>query len=210
MNADGQPAGLVTELVQALADEAGYSYEIQLYPWARAYYMGLNRANVFIPTLFRTPEREALFQWVGDLVPMEYFFYRKRDRSDLSIESLDGARLYRVGVLRDEVAYQFLSEQGFENIIQANSGEQLLGMLEHGRLDLVLKEKRYMHTLLTRDRRYTDRIVAAMTMPVISQDISMAFSSATDADTVERYRQALQAIRADGQYEAILRKYSVK
>ena len=97
---DGQPAGFVVEVVQALLARSGDSARIELAPWTRGYNLAKSQANVGLFATARGATREALFQWVGPLVQARTCFYSHQD-SPLRINSLaDAARDGRLAVPR--------------------------------------------------------------------------------------------------------------
>ncbi|MFC6476827.1 hypothetical protein ACFQDN_09900 [Pseudomonas asuensis] len=72
---NGRIGGAATEVVELTLNRAGQTdYKINLYPWARAYDIATNQPNVLIYLVARTPEREALFKWVGRVAAAQYYF----------------------------------------------------------------------------------------------------------------------------------------
>src|SRR5512145_1222837 len=100
---NGKPAGPANEIAEATLKRAGFSgYSITLYPWARAYDMAQQEPNVLIYLIARTPEREPRFKWVGEFIRVDYFLYKLRDSKGVAVSSLDQARGYSIGVMRDD------------------------------------------------------------------------------------------------------------
>ncbi len=62
---DGEITGIATDVVRATFKKAGVSLKIQIYPWARAYKTALDKKNTMVFMLYRTPDREELFKWIG-------------------------------------------------------------------------------------------------------------------------------------------------
>ncbi len=114
MTQGGRLTGMSTEVVQAVLKEVGVPASIQSMPWARAYDMAQQEKNVLIYLIARTPEREPLFKWVGEIMRIDYHFYKLRERKDIVVPDLQSAKNYSVGVLREDVRHQYLrSEPGF-------------------------------------------------------------------------------------------------
>jgi len=61
-NQNDQIVGSSTEVVRAVLEKAGFSYSIEVYPWARSYSIAQNNSNVLIYTILRTPFRENLLK----------------------------------------------------------------------------------------------------------------------------------------------------
>ena len=55
--------GYVTEIITASLAQTSFSYDISIYPWARAFNLDLHKKNTCVYSIARTQEREALFQW---------------------------------------------------------------------------------------------------------------------------------------------------
>src|SRR5574343_704797 len=79
----GQVSGFATELLQAVMQQAGYSVDIQLMPWARAYRLVMEGPDRVIYSITRTPQREPLFHWVGPISPRQIKLYRLNNRSEI-------------------------------------------------------------------------------------------------------------------------------
>ncbi len=67
--------GPTTDLVKKLLTEAHVDYEINMYPWARAYNLALSKPNTIIYSIARTKEREDKFLWIGSLMQLKYALY---------------------------------------------------------------------------------------------------------------------------------------
>jgi len=67
MSIEGKIAGVATDRLVAALKRADIPYRISVYPWLRAYDMALKDPFTCVYSTNRTPEREALFSWVGPL-----------------------------------------------------------------------------------------------------------------------------------------------
>ncbi len=121
--AKGQVVGFSSELLDMMALDAGISVKKQVLPWQRAYEIVGRQRDTLIYSLVRTPEREALFQWVGPISARRMMLYKHRDRTDIALKTLDDARAYRIGVTLESAAAKSLAQQGFARAgSQAGSG----------------------------------------------------------------------------------------
>ena len=78
----GKVTGPVTDIVEQSLQRAGFKdYRLHLYPWARAYSLAQKQPHVLIFLIARTPAREALFHWAGEIMKIEYHLYRWRGRA---------------------------------------------------------------------------------------------------------------------------------
>lgn len=73
-------------------------YKLTLMPWKRAYEDTLGTPNTALYSTTRTPEREALFKWVGPLVNNNWVFFSS-STANITVSSLDDAKQYSVGAI---------------------------------------------------------------------------------------------------------------
>lgn len=64
---DGKLTGVTTGVVREIARRLGIDCDIEVLAWTRGYQRLRSEPNVALFTTVRTPEREALFHWVGPL-----------------------------------------------------------------------------------------------------------------------------------------------
>jgi polar amino acid transport system substrate-binding protein len=193
---DGQPDGLSVAAVRELLRRTGDSGTIHIVPWARGYRRAQSRANVGLFVTVRTPEREALFQWVGPLLSTTSSFYA-RSGSGLHIDSLDDARqVAAIGVPRDWYSQQFLEGEGFSNLYLVPKPHGMLEMVLHERIPMMVYEDQLLPSLtaeLGRSMADLDRHYSFM-----QSSSYIAFSRQTDARLVQRWQAALDDMRNDG------------
>ena len=73
-----QVSGISTEKVIEVMARAKESYTITAYPWVRAYQLAQKERDTCVFSTTRTPERVALFQWVGPLVKNNWYIFAKQ------------------------------------------------------------------------------------------------------------------------------------
>jgi len=100
----GVVRGYSVDVVTQLLEQAGLEHTLALYPWARAYRMAQSQPNVLIFSIARTPEREALFHWIGALSRHGVYLYKLAARSDIALTGLDDVKRYRVAANRQGAA----------------------------------------------------------------------------------------------------------
>lgn len=209
---DGKVTGMSTEVVEAILKQAGLTAPIKSMPWARTYDIALHAENVLIYSLTRTVEREALFQWVGSIASSQLYLYSLAARP-VVLNSLADARAYQIGTVKNDVSEEFLLNQGFEvgkNLQSSNKYESNYEKLKLGHIDLWVSNALNAHYLARQsntDPAYT--LVASLLIPQLShaEGLYLACSLNTPAATVERLRAALRAIKANGEYAAIIARW---
>ncbi len=195
---DGRVAGSASEVVEATLARAGLDdAQIALYPWARAYDIALSEPNVLIYLIARTPEREALFRWVGEIMRIDYHFYKLRQRVDIRVPALEAAKAYRIGVLRDDVRHQYLKAQGFQKIVVTAHNSDNFKRLLNGQVDLVPMPERDIVALCAASGVAPDTVERVFT-PNTATRLYMALSRQTDEQTSQRLRASFDQLRAEG------------
>lgn len=209
---DGKVTGMSTEVVEAILKQAGLSAPIQSMPWARTYDIALHAENVLIYSLTRTVEREALFQWVGSIASSQLYLYSLAARP-IALNSLDDARAYQIGTVKNDVSEEFLLTQGFEvgkNLQSSNKYESNYEKLKLGHIDLWVSNALNAHYLARgSNTEPAFKLVPSLLIPQLShaEGLYLACSLNTPPATVERLRAALAAIKVNGVYEAIVKRW---
>jgi len=203
----GEITGLSTAVVRAVLKEIGTDCNISLYPWAKAYNTALEQENVLIYSILRISEREKLFKWVGELAVSEMYFFKMKQRNDIKINSLDDAKKYVIGVTRETAPHQYLADKGFE-LKEVDSRDELsIRKLVNGRIDLMpYYEIPFLYKV--RNMGYdAGQFEKVYFLKDASEKLYMAFGAKTSDKIVEKFAKGLEKIKADGTYDAILKKY---
>jgi polar amino acid transport system substrate-binding protein len=134
-DAKGQVSGLSTQIVKALLAQAGISHEVAVYPWARAISMARMQPNTCVYSMSRTPEREALYQWIGPLVYNDWALFALSDAlpalRPVRLEEVLGAR---IGSYQGDAIVSYLQTRG-HRVDVAPSDELNPKKLQMGRID---------------------------------------------------------------------------
>jgi len=146
LDAQGRVTGPTAEFVRALARRLGVSHDLEMLPWARAYAMALKEKRIALFETTRTPEREALFHWVGPIKQILWQFWalKKANYRPRTLE--DVKKLGPVVAYIGDSKTVFLLESGFPQVERVNSSDIAARMLQAGRVvtwmasDLGMKE----------------------------------------------------------------------
>lgn len=200
----GRVAGPVTEVVEQSLLRAGFKdYRVNLYPWARAYDLAQKQPHVLIFLIARTPAREALFHWTGEIMKIEYHLYRWRGRA-VEVHHLDAARAYSIGVMRDDVRQQYLRSKGFTKLVVSAQPLDNFRKLVSGQVDLVPLTAGEVQPLCKEAAVDCSQLERVFTLHEASTGLYMAYSRPTPPEVVERTRQAYEQLKADGTVKRIL------
>ncbi len=208
--------GVSVELVRMMLKEAGADLKIEVYPWARAYSMAQRQENVMLFSILRNPQREKLFKWVDTLHPFHVNFYRLKNRPDIVVNTLDDARKYKIGVLRDDSRNIFLRSQGFGgNLDEVTLDSQNIKKLFLGRIDLLPSDPlvlSYWFKVMSNDpasvQKYDMKNVESIYhIAEADGENYVAMSPQTDDRVVKHFRRALNRVKTSPQYQQLLDKY---
>jgi polar amino acid transport system substrate-binding protein len=211
---NGVVAGMATEVVQEALDRSGLSATFVVYPWKRAYQTALRQPNVLIYSIGRNPDREEKFQWVGVIAPVNMYFFKLRGRDDIHIENLEDAKKFQIGAVSGDYTLGFLRDQGFpeSKLDVTGAFRQNIRKLFGQRVELVLVDELTMASLVKAEAAAgapfsMDQLERAHFVEDLSTGMYMAYSLGTPAETVEKTRTALEEMKTDGTYQAILDRY---
>jgi polar amino acid transport system substrate-binding protein len=133
---DGVLMGPAVDIVKEIQNRVGSHEQIQVYPWARAYKMGLEEANIVIFGMVRTEVRDDKFHWIGPIAEKRDILAAKKD-SGITINSLEDAKkVDHIGTLRDDAKEIYLQRHGFTNLISTHDDQNNVKKLLLGRIDL--------------------------------------------------------------------------
>lgn len=209
---NGKVTGFSTEVVEAVLKEIAVQADFQIMPWARAYATALHKENVLIFSIMRMPEREHLFKWVGVVSPPDgSYLYALRGRN-LKLDKLDDALRYNIATINGDAREQYLESKGFVKGRQLHGNAQPktnYDKLKLGRVDLWAMSEIVATDIVRRDGGDPSQmLVRALQLTELGSGGSyMAFGPKTDDLLVERFRKGLEAIKANGTFTALQKKW---
>lgn len=207
---NGKITGIATEIVESIFEEVAIDYKIYVYPWARAYQQVKTSNKDMIYMLYRTPERESLFNWVGPIVPAHnMYFYKLSERKDIVINSLDDAKKYKVGVVRNVANHKFLLSKGFDDGVHLDpvvAPQQNVKKLFMGRIDLLIGNEYTLPTLL-KEANITYGSIERIYSVLESEPGYMGFSLDTPDELVDKIQHAFEKVQSKGTIDLINAKY---
>lgn len=111
-DAKGHVVGVATDIVRALLEAAGYQHELAVYPWARAIAMARNQLNTCVYSMSRTPEREALYKWIGPLVFNDWTLFARSGTSRPG--HMEELLNMRIGSYQGDAIVSWLQTRGYQ------------------------------------------------------------------------------------------------
>lgn len=192
--------GSATEVVQEMLKRTGMQATISLYPWERAYKMGLDEKDTCVYSTTRTEEREKLFKWVGPLATNNWTLFAKAD-SKLALSKLEDAMPYKIGGYQGDAKAVFLKDKGYK-LEETISDTQNVQKLEAGRIDLWASG--------SQDGPYIASQQNIKIKPLLSfkdAQLYLACNKSIPDDQIAKMNAAIAAMAKDGTVENIVKKY---
>lgn len=191
-------SGEYFEIVQNLMLASGLEQApVEVYPWARAYKMAQERKNTFIFSIVRTPEREDKFIWVKKLGTDVFGFYGRKPISQYQVNSMEDAKNWLTVVLRQDLIYETLTAQGFEerrHLIVSSNLNSVFKIFFSGRADFLVTNKPLFKSIaeqLNQDPRNWDVV---WTVPELAQGYYLAAQLDTNPEIIARLMAAAKTI----------------
>lgn len=202
---DGQLSGMLVEVVIEIQNRVGNTDPIQMVPWARGLKYLDTVPNTLLFAISRTEQRNPLYQWIGPVAETEFGFYAKAD-SPIKIKSLEDAkRVPSIGVYRDDVRDQFLTQAGFKNLERANDNMLNFKKLMAGRFVMYAGASNGIQSDAER-AGFVQADVKLVYTFLKTQDF-IAASAGTDPQVVAQWNAALEAMKKDGTFKEIFKRY---
>lgn len=207
--ADGKLQGIAVDTLTLMLQRVGSRLtreDLKPLPWARGYKRVQTEPNTCLFSTTRTDEREPLFKWVGPIAPNTAALIA-RTENNIEIDSVEDMKLYRIGTIRDDFAESYLVSTGISIGDLERVAENVLNIkkLNRGRIDLWAYGENVAMWELKANGFNPANYESVYELD--SKDLYFAFHIDTPDSVVEKLQAALDAIKADGEYEKILSRY---
>ncbi|WP_161625360.1 substrate-binding periplasmic protein [Maridesulfovibrio hydrothermalis] len=205
---NGRPTGFLVELVHQIQEKIGEEKgEINFYPWARAYkQLQVGIADVLFP-MGMTPERSAMFKFVGPVFWNDIYFYRLKG-SSVVVESVEDARkVGKIAVTRDDLYHQTLRDMGFTNLDVSSSHKSDYLKLLKGRVDLLPMGERTLPHFLRAVPELGANDLERVGPAIFFTTTYIAFSLKTPDAVIKKWQEALDDLKKGGNWNNIMDKY---
>ena len=191
--------GIATNKIIKVLNEAKIEFTLNIYPWARSYKLALTQPNILIYSIYRSKEREPLFQWVCSLLPKDdlYFFALKKNDSIKTI-NIEKLKQFKIGIIRQGLASIYLKAQGFKEgkeLYVSSNDDTNLNLLLNENVDLIIVTLPSMKMRMENINKDLS-IVRKINFPEINKESErcMAFSLDTPTHIVNKVRSVLHKI----------------
>jgi polar amino acid transport system substrate-binding protein len=201
-NAGGQPGGVVLEVVREASRRAGIAVEFSFLPWQRAQLETQARNDVLIIPFTRTPSREAHYQWVAPVLEFHTVMVTLANPPS----SIEEARKLVVGYVRGTSFKDEVEQAGFPYFEESNDDATNARKLKLGRIGAWITTDLMAHGVYRQagfdpaDLKYGPNLGPVKVSWV-------AASRDFPKEIAKKLASAIDRMRADGSYQAIVKRY---
>ncbi|MEE4669563.1 transporter substrate-binding domain-containing protein [Pseudomonas alliivorans] len=205
---NGQITGMTTEIVRAIMKVTGHDLTIVLAPSMRASLILKMRPRTIMYSMFRTPEREHVYKWVGPILEEAIHPYQLVAAPPVtSLEQLLHApqiTTRHAGLLPD-----MLQSLGFKNLDKsATESVQLYRMLLSDRTAIIIGDTDAGVAYQSRQLNIAPGTLRQIPIELYRSSLYIAFSRDCEDDMVDSWSSALETLRQSGELERIQRRYA--
>lgn len=199
LNEQGQITGEATKKVKAIMEHAGLDYNIQVYPWARAYKLARDNAYAGVFSMMRSKQREPYFRWICPIAEQEsLYFIRLASRTDIILNEINDAKNYMTSVSQDEFDHQLLLQHGFEprkHFGQTTGDSTNLRLLLSGHTDLIIAAPTTIAQAMKNKPADTPEVIMELSLNTSRDNpLCLAFGLRTPQEVVDKLQQSLDEL----------------
>lgn len=204
---NSQLTGMTTEIVRAIMAQTGDDFEVVLQPSMRATQILRTRPKTIMYSLFRTPEREPLYKWVGPIVEESIHAYQLADAPPItSLEQL--LRAPQVTTRHAGLVPQMLQSLGFNNLDKSATESKLLyRMLLAGRTNIIVGDTDAGVAYYSRQLKIPAGKLRRIPIELYRSSLYIAFSPDSDEQLIAKWTNALEQLRRSGELARIQQRY---
>lgn len=198
-------SGISVDIVREMFERANIPLTVTLrFPWKRVYSMALEKESYGVFSMVRTEERENSFHWIGPLAPDEWVLFSKRS-SEISLNSLDGAKQYTVGGYKGDALTDYLVESGL-NVSASTQDKHNIKKLQNGSIDLWASNYYSAQVLAKQAGVSFDQFKSVYRVDKV--DLYLGLNLSVPKSVAVKLQQALDSMRAEGRIDAIINAYT--
>ncbi|MBN2617005.1 MAG: transporter substrate-binding domain-containing protein [Spirochaetales bacterium] len=201
--------GLSVDIVEEILNRINLDVTIETLPGVRAINTLNSRPNTIFFSLFKTPEREPLYNWVGPISSGAIYFYKLRER-DITITNFnDLKRVEKIACRFAGLVHDLLISNNFTNLdMGSTSSIGVYMQLINGRADLAISDTdlgmKYYLKSIDKDVDLLEKIE----FPLFDSDLYIAFTKDIPIIDVQKWQTILNEMYKDGTYQLIFDKYN--
>jgi polar amino acid transport system substrate-binding protein len=203
----GIPSGMAVEVLQRMWEKMGEPKKvITVMPWSRGYEAAQNRPGTVLFATARLPAREKLFKWVGPITMTRLILLTTR-ASTVTLHSDEDIKKYRIGVLGNDYSEILMRGMGVpdERLDVSPDYKSSVLKLVAGRIDMMVKGEKSLPEFLKSLNQNPDNF--KVIRRIAGAQVCYAFHKDTPDSIIMQYQEALNALKADGTLNRIIKRH---
>lgn len=206
--ANGEIVGVSTELIEEALKKTKIPYNLQMFPFKRAFITVQRTPNSMFFTVARTPVREDKFAWIGPIYPRRVLLFKLKNRDDIQINNLEDVMKYRTGVVLGGSVESYFNEHGFpkDSYAVVSNAEQLLKLLFHERVDIIPGDPLDM-AYQVKNSEFKNVELEMVHLLTEEGGYYMAANKDTPAEIIAKIQDSLEQLMETGARDRIIKKY---
>lgn len=198
--------GFSTEVVRAVLDELGDAYPIEIFPGPRSDRMLDTLPNIMYFSIFRTPEREEKYKWIGPISDQAVYFY-KRTGNSKSYKDIEDIKAASVTVPYKGLVADSVEALGVKNVIKLASRERQFALLFNDRAELLVNTGPLGIAYYLKKMDMPADALTQTSVKLLEFPLYIACSKEIPDSVIERWQAALDRVKASNKYRTIYHKY---
>ncbi|MCK5479027.1 MAG: transporter substrate-binding domain-containing protein [Methylococcales bacterium] len=201
--------GLSIEIVNTAFERAGYKTKVVFETWPRTYEGALIGIHDVIGSIWQNREREKDFVFSDPYLFHEIKFIKRKADTAISFNNIDDLQGLIIGTLKN-YAYRddFTQSRQFMKLQQNHLIQNLL-FLTQGHIDMTLGDIRKIRYEMNKFMKSSMKNLEILPKALIKRGVHIAVSKSNPhhAEIISKFNKALESMKSDGTYNAILKKH---
>jgi polar amino acid transport system substrate-binding protein len=201
--------GLATELVRTALNRAGFDSEYIEVPWARAL-NGLEHDRYdLIVAAWYSADREAFGHYSEPYITTHIRFLRRKG-TDVDFSQLEDLHKYSIAIVRGYAYSPSFDKDSRLHKIPVNSFASAARMVKAGRVDLTLEDEFVAEHAFNGELKDVRGSLEFLPTPLADSPlhILVRLSHPQHQQIVDGFNRAIQSMREDGSYQAIVQRHT--
>lgn len=201
-----QISGFSTEIVNAIINELDEQHSIEIYPGARGHMMLDKGPGVMYFSLFRTPEREHKYKWIGPISEEAIYFY-KRQSDNNKYQHIDDIKNATVVVPHKGMITSQVEALGISDLMKISDRDRQFKIILAGRADLSANASPLGIAYYLKSLNFPVDALTQTEVKLLEFPLYIACSKDIPDEVINRWQNALNKIKASGEYQKIYNRY---
>jgi len=200
--------GYLVAITKEAFKRVGYDVDVTYMPWNRALVNVMEGRNEALLAAYYTDERAGKMLYSHSIGQTEIVLF-KRQKSTIEYSDLTDLKSYTIGTIRGAATSTEFDAADYLEKIVLPSPDIMIKMLLADRIDLLVEQRKVIHTYLKNQFPNDINSLSALAPPLQVSKYFCTFSkkSPRHEKLVSDFNQGLQQIKMDGTYQRLINEY---